>query len=166
MKIVHSSAVIIDEYRYKLERIWSFLHPKLVVGMLNPSTADKDVNDPTISFLIEWAFGQGFGGIHVVNEKAFRSSSPAIMMLEDDPRGPLNPRYMDSAMAYAKETSGVALAAWGNGCDGRLFIRMAKKHGVRMICLGTTQSGAPKHPMARGVHRIPRDQKPITWSPA
>jgi len=30
-------------------------------------------------------------------------------------------------------------------------------------CWGLTKSGAPKHPMARGNHRIPKDQKPILW---
>jgi len=35
--------------------------------------------------------------------------------------------------------------------------------GVPLVCLGTTQSGAPKHPMARGGHRISRDQQPIEW---
>lgn len=30
-------------------------------------------------------------------------------------------------------------------------------------CWGTTAGGAPKHPMARGKHRIPPDQRPILW---
>jgi hypothetical protein len=30
-------------------------------------------------------------------------------------------------------------------------------------CWGKTGSGAPKHPLARGLHRIPADQKPILW---
>ncbi|WP_408586462.1 hypothetical protein [Novosphingobium sp.] len=30
-------------------------------------------------------------------------------------------------------------------------------------CWGKTKAGAPKHPMARGAHRIPADQKPILW---
>jgi hypothetical protein len=57
------------------------------------------------------------------------------------------------------------LVAWGN--DGneraRWFARYIGAKGVQMVCLGTTQSGAPKHPMARGLHRIPRDQMPIEW---
>lgn len=34
---------------------------------------------------------------------------------------------------------------------------------VEWICLGTTQSGAPKHPLARGLHRVPPEFKPIRW---
>lgn len=30
-------------------------------------------------------------------------------------------------------------------------------------CWGKTAAGAPKHPLARGVHRIPRNQAPILW---
>lgn len=33
-------------------------------------------------------------------------------------------------------------------------------------CWGMTSSGAPKHPMARGKHRIPADQKEILWKAA
>jgi hypothetical protein len=28
---------------------------------------------------------------------------------------------------------------------------------------GLPETCAPKHPMARGVHRVPDDQKPILW---
>ena len=30
----------------------------------------------------------------------------------------------------------------------------------------TTLSGAPKHPLARGQHRIPDDQEPMQWWPS
>lgn len=33
-------------------------------------------------------------------------------------------------------------------------------------CWGTNADGSPKHPMARGAHRIPADQKPIIWRKA
>lgn len=165
LRILESSAVIIGDYRYELLRIWDKKLHRLVVGMLNPSTADADANDPTITFLMDWAFLNGFGGLQVVNENAFRSSSPLRMMLEDDPRGPKNMFYLGKALRYASNTSGVALAAWGNGSDGKRFTAFAELYEVRLICLGTTQSGAPKHPMARGVHKIPKNQPAITWRP-
>lgn len=36
-------------------------------------------------------------------------------------------------------------------------------NGVKLDCLGTTGSGAPKHPLARGKHRIPADFAPVAW---
>lgn len=163
MKFTTGSAVIIGDYRYELRRIWNKYLPLLVVCMLNPSTADAEVNDPTIKFLMAWADLQGYGGLLVVNENAFRSPSPQAMRLEDDPRGPYNTRYLDAAIRYAKETTGKALAAWGNGCDGRRFTTLAEAHGVDLICLGMTNDGSPKHPMARGKHKIPTNQPPILW---
>jgi hypothetical protein len=35
-----------------------------------------------------------------------------------------------------------------------------------IYCLGTTSSGAPKHPLARGRHRVPRDQQFALWRAA
>lgn len=34
---------------------------------------------------------------------------------------------------------------------------------VEFLCLGKTLSGAPKHPLARGKHRVPSDFKPVPW---
>ena len=32
-----------------------------------------------------------------------------------------------------------------------------------IYCLGTTGGGSPKHPTARGKHRVPDDQQPVLW---
>ena len=37
-----------EAYRYKLSRIWNSDKPMVMFIMLNPSTADADVDDPTI----------------------------------------------------------------------------------------------------------------------
>jgi hypothetical protein len=157
-------------YRYELRRTWDFRKPALVVCMLNPSTADHRDDDPTIQTLIHFARLWGYGGLLVVNLNAFRASSPKVMMAAVDPVGPENQKYIDAAFAYAFQNGGAALAAWGNdgefGLRDDWFIRRAKRHGVRLDCLGTTNSGAPKHPLARGRHRIPRDQRPIMWRAA
>lgn len=161
---MQSSAVIYGKHRYLLKRIWGAGHI-LVVCMLNPSTADATKNDPTILTLIHFAKLWGYGGIWIVNEYAFRASKPSEMRAAADPKGRHNDAFLDRACEYAGYTSGVALVAWGNGCDGERFQRFAKRYRLRLLCLGFTQSGAPKHPLARGLHRIPRDQQPLPWSP-
>lgn len=155
-------------YRTELRRIWDASLPLLPVCMLNPSTADAQVDDPTILTLIHFARRWGYGGLLIVNLADFRASKPTDMFAADYPCSTENARHQYLALAYAKENRKEVLVAWGNhgatyGAD-RLFVDTAKSLGVRTICLGLTLSGAPKHPMARGRHRIPRDQHPLPWS--
>jgi hypothetical protein len=156
-------------YRYELRRIWDTGKPMLVVCMLNPSTADSSINDPTVLTLIHFGKLWGYGGLLIVNLYGFRSSSPAEMFSKGAAAiGPLNEKYTFAAIKYAKENGGKLLAAWGNGGHEKaiFFAERVTCAGVELICLGTTQSGAPKHPLARGKHRIPRDQMPIVWRTA
>ena len=153
-------------YRYWLKRVWDDARPLLVVCMLNPSTADASMNDPTILTLIHFARLWGAGGLYVVNEYAFRSPHPSVMAKAADPTGPGNSAAIEQAVHYARSTTCWALAAWGNGGrnDG-LFSLWAAMSNVQLMALGTTKDGSPKHPLARGVHRIPRDQQPLLWMP-
>ena len=47
---MNKTAVLSDDniYRYQLSRIWDEEKPKILFIMLNPSTADEFVEDPTI----------------------------------------------------------------------------------------------------------------------
>lgn len=151
-------------YRGVLKHVWDDSRPLLVVGMLNPSDADAERDDPTM-LALDW-FGKAwrYGGLWIVNEYAFRSPSPAAMRQAADPVGYLNELHVDEAMMYAACTTGWALAAWGNhGTADGLLVRTAAARSVRFMCLGKTLSGAPKHPMARGLHRVPRDTLPTVW---
>lgn len=165
------AAVISDDgvYRYELERGWDPGAMPLVCCMLNPSTADHQVDDPTIQALIHFAKLWGYGGLLIVNLFAFRSSSPTVMMSADDPVGPENQDRLEKLLKRAAELQAQVLVAWGNdgGFEGgdQRFIARAAEHGVDLVCLGQTQHGHPKHPMARGLHRIPRDQQPIPFIP-
>ncbi len=165
------SAIISDceDYRVELRRIWNDDLPLLVVCMLNPSRADHEVEDPTLLTLIHFARLWGYGGLLIVNLYSYRSPSPKVMFAVGERAvGPENDQYLAAAVAYARENGGLLLVAWGNGGNDRSdwFVQFVQSSGVGMICLGTTLSGAPKHPMARGLHRIPRDQMPINWRPS
>lgn len=158
-------------YRYWLEREWEKGKTALVTVMLNPSTADADREDPTLLALIHFARSWGYGGLVVVNLYAWRSPSPAEMMREPARMGPDNRRRLNEAMLMAAVHGGAALAAWGN--DGNFegeadwfTNRATNEFGINLLCLGTTQSNAPKHPLARGQHFIPRDQEPKIWRSA
>lgn len=154
-----------DEYREDLTRVWEPQAYLLVVGMLNPSDADAARNDPTVMALIDFATRWGFGGLRIINEYAFRSPTPKALAAAADPVGPGNPDAVLDALVYAKVTTGWFLGAWGNGGrnDG-LIVRTAKSLELSIMCLGLTANGSPKHPLARGVHRIPRDTLPTRWT--
>ncbi|AJD42998.1 DUF1643 domain-containing protein [Rhizobium sp. SEMIA 4085] len=174
--LIKKAAVISDcgRYRYELTRVWEKGRPLLVTCMLNPSTADADNDDPTICALIHFGKAWGYGGLLVVNLFAFRSSSPIVMMSSHYPRGPKNVQFIETALTVARLQNTPALAAWGahgahhaslnDGEGGQdWFCGRARHQTVDLVCLGLTKEGFPKHPMARGVHRIDRNQQPVMF---
>ncbi|MBB3297839.1 MULTISPECIES: DUF1643 domain-containing protein [unclassified Rhizobium] len=157
-------------YRDELRRVWDSTKPFLVVCMLNPSDADHLRNDPTVRVLIWFAKLWGYGGLIIVNLHAFRSPSPKEMMRAKDSIGPRCNEFIDGAFIIARYQNTPVLAAWGNGGDylgrDKWFMHRARQQLVDLVCLGLTKDGFPKHPMARGVHRIARDQQPIIFQNA
>jgi len=152
---VEKSASISDcgRYRYGLERRWDRGAKMLPIIMLNPSTADADIDDPTIRRCMWFARRESFGGIAVANLFAFRATSPAEMMAADDPYGPEGSEAIEQLLSAAAYHDVPVLAAWGargsyRGRD-KMVIISAKGAGVRLVCLGTTKDGHPIHPLYR-----------------
>lgn len=114
--------------------------------MLNPSTADSRQDDPTIRRCIGFAKREGFNELIVANLYALRSPSPADLWTADNPVGPDNDEWLETVM----QLSGKVICAWGaNAKPDRVdaFISMARAAGKKLHCLGTTKSGAPRHPL-------------------
>ena len=151
--LIQRGASISDcgRYRYSLTRKWELGAYSLPIIMLNPSTADADVDDPTIRRCMAFARREGFGGIRVMNLFAFRATSPADMKASDDPIGPNCSTHLEDILAIAAEAELPVLAAWGThgsfrGRDEAVKIS-AKGWGTKLVCLGTTKDGHPKHPL-------------------
>ena len=53
--------------------------------MLNPSGADAQVNDPTITRCINFALSWGYGRLEVVNLFAYRTSKPSLLKQVTEP---------------------------------------------------------------------------------
>lgn len=129
-------------YRYTLGRHWEEARP-LVWVMLNPSTADATVDDPTIRRCIGFAQAWGYSGIHVVNLFALRSKDPSDLLRHPDPVGPENLEHVEAALAWAP----FVIAAWGAFDKLHSPVEdMVRAHRGAM-CLGHTKKGAPKHPL-------------------
>jgi hypothetical protein len=144
------SAVIskCGEYRYRLTRNWG-PKPMLPFVMLNPSTADANVDDPTIRRCMGFAEREGAGGIIVSNLYAFRATSPDDMFNAIFPTGPQNESYL-SQLAFEAVGAGMPIVcAWGTLGDENASwaICLFREAGVRLVCLGKTKDGHPRHPL-------------------
>ena len=149
---VQRSAVISDcgRYRYELRREWA-PGPTAVFVMLNPSSADAEIDDPTIRRLAGangFARHCGCGSLLVVNLYALRSADPAALWDADDPVGPDNDRHLWSAAATAMATGGPLVGAWGaNAKPERIAAVLAIPGMDRLQALDVTKAGQPKHPL-------------------
>ena len=76
---MQSGAVITGDYRYLLWREWDNSHKTVSFIMLNPSRADAQVNDPTITRCINFAKSWGYGRLEVVNLFAYRTPKPSLL---------------------------------------------------------------------------------------
>lgn len=166
-----SPAVISDcgSYRYALWReIPQRLGDRRLVGtclfvMLNPSTANADRNDPTISRCLRFAERWGYRRLAVGNLFAYRSANPRVLGRVDDPVGPDNHTWLDSLVTEAD----TLIVAWGAVAGSAAKgAHVAHLLAANPKCLGTTASGAPKHPLARGRHRVPDEFEPVPFTPA
>ena len=165
--------------RLLLMRRWGPGPTACVIGH-NPSTADGTKDDPTSRWWNAWFQLFGFGGYAAVNLYPWCSAKPADVYARVDgiDRGDWGARdelhfvNLPEVVAQAKKADQV-FVCWGAIARDCLWldqvveeIQSGEEPYPDLWCWGKTASGAPKHPMARGAHRIPTDQKPILWRAA
>ena len=142
-------------YRYRLWRTWNSDAPRVLFVLLNPSTADERVNDPTIRRCIGFARTWGYGGVEIVNIFAYRSTDPAALRELSDPIGPRN----DYHIRAARRRSARCIAAWGNHGThldrGTHVLRTLRRLGD-VDCLSETKTGQPGHPLYISSRTLPR----------
>ncbi len=119
--------------------------------MLNPSTADASLDDPTIRRCIGFARREGCARMTVVNLFALRSADPWLLLSAEDPVGPDNMATITREIRYHM-TAGLVVCAWGahpGSLSTRAYdtIDWIKATGAPLKCLGKTKSGAPRHPL-------------------
>jgi hypothetical protein len=135
-------------YRYWLGRRWSD-RPAATFVMLNPSTADDVRDDPTIRRCHRFAASWGYGALHVVNLYALRATNPRELWTVADPVGPQADHWLRVAARYARTHDAPLVAAWGvHARTDRVNQVLGGIEGMdRLLALGTTTSGAPRHPL-------------------
>lgn len=146
----YNSAVISEcgRYRYLLERRWG-AGRLLPFIMLNPSTADAEEDDPTIRRCIRFAQREGFDGIRVANLYAYRATDPKELGEAGDRFGPDNNLTLIDLARYAHENSTPIVCAWGANEHAPYGAATAMEWLTtsKLVCFGTTMSGAPRHPL-------------------
>lgn len=149
MMFLESSAVIspCGRFRYRLYRRWA-PGALLLYIMLNPSTADGEVNDPTIRRCVWFASNHGYGAMLVVNLFAFRATKPADLKRAEIRVGPDNDLHIREAV---KESTTVCVA-WGAhaaeyGSRPSRVLDLLRELGVEPVCLGCSRDGLPRHPL-------------------
>jgi len=175
VKLENKVEVTVGEYRYLL----SGDVPARYVGegtamyiALNPSVAGALRDDPTWLHMGDFTQRLGYRRQVVGNVFGYRTTFP-----HEIPRnlaravGPDNDHHLLGAMREAA----IVIAAWGAGGNKSLrdmiayrvpTIRaLAELAGRELMALAVTSDGSPKHPHARGLHRIPDDARPAPWRP-
>lgn len=149
-----SKAAIISPcgtYRYELYRWWGVVPRRWVLWvMLNPSTADAEIDDATIRRCIGFSRAWGYDGLMVGNLFAYRSTDPKALRGVPDPVGPDNRNHLRSMLSQA---SGI-VCAWG---DVKVFTPSMiesiliggglNNNECAAQCLGKTKGGYPRHPV-------------------
>ena len=131
------------KYRYSLSRIWDKQKKFVLFIGLNPSTADEEVDDPTIRRCSGYAQKWGYGGFIMVNLFAYRTTLPSNLKKVKYPVGRDNDKYI----VKLSEKADITIAAWGN--NGNLYRRDKQVMSLvpNLMCLRVNKSGQPAHPL-------------------
>jgi hypothetical protein len=131
-------------YRYWLSRIWNEDKPRIIFIMLNPSTADHMIDDPTIKRVIQFSMDWGYGGVYVVNLYAYRSTKPKGLETTSDPVGPENRKHILTLIQNKELKVDRVVYAWGNGEKEPDWLREIVKEP---FCIALSKKGIPRHPL-------------------
>lgn len=140
-------------WRWWLERRWDgqpIGSPGfgVVIGM-NPSTADLDVDDPTVAGCVFRArYRWGMPGLVMLNAFAYRATDKKRLLEVDDPVGAEN----NAMILHYARSAALVVVAWGQppkplSGRGAALAKLLHDAGVTPLCFGVNNDGSPKHPL-------------------
>ncbi len=143
-------------WRYTLIREWDSTLPRVMFLLLNPSTADENVDDPTNRRGLGYAMDWGYGTCVFCNLFAFRTPYPKEMKAAADPVGPENDWFLLAEWGKAD----LVVAAWGIHGTHRGRDKEVAELFPDLQCLGVTKAGDPRH-----ILYLKKSEKPRPWGP-
>lgn len=162
--------------RWTLTREWGHGKSACFIGH-NPSTAGHEKEDPTSVAWIHFSKLWGCGRYTAVNLYPFRTPDPQACRdwANWDRNGPdwyVRDALMmnEGIVAQEAKRADIVIACWGAIALDDVWneqiieaVTTGAEPWPNLYCFGLTSSGAPKHCLARGKHRVPRDQQPILY---
>lgn len=144
------------KHRYDLQRDFSHGPRTVLFLMLNPSTADAVVDDPTIRRCCGYAKAWGFDRLIVGNLYSYRATDP-----KDLPKVGSRGDSWEFITGQQIQMADLVVCAWGTNADKtdsedmhRTIIGLGKvPHYLRL-----TKNGFPSHPLY-----LPKDLEPTPW---
>ncbi len=165
MILTGASGAIFSEdrvYRHLLWRLTGKPGPLLLALMLNPSIANAERSDPTVSRQIKRASLLGCtGGLIVANAYDLVSTDPGALKTHPQPLSLDNDRHIRAAAQIVATSRGICIAGWGKHCSTE---RMNQLHSmfqemqIPLMCLRQNEDMSPMHPLYIGYN-----VKPMPW---
>jgi hypothetical protein len=135
----------------------------LLIWMLNPSTADEEKNDPTISRVCRLAENEGYSRVLVVNLFAVRATRSSDLWLHQDPFGQDNWQTWENTLKEMNPDRDTVCVAWGRSPKGRnrllqFISALVKASQCLKFWTGSIMTwrqnldGSPRHPLYISYH--------------
>lgn len=156
-EILHETSVgamldVTRRYRYQLWRSWDESRPRAVFILLNPSTADEQIDDRTVLKCVRFAKRWGCGSAWLCNVFAWRAPHPDELLQVADPVGPENDDWIVRTATPDGGPLPVVVCGWGPtveqlGRRDRHVLELLRAAGVTPHYLRLTKGGHPEHPL-------------------
>lgn len=149
--------------RWTLTRDWAEHGWRVLFLGHNPSTAGHELEDPTTLAWQHFARLWGARGYTAVNLYPFRSPNPKDVYAWVPGRFDAIAENAALVVQEAQKAATVVACYGAIAQDQRLADYLLRAMDCNIYVFGHTAGGVPKHVMARGKHRVPRDQQPLLW---
>ncbi len=151
-------------YRYLLTRnITATSNRVLLVCMLNPSTADEEKNDPTISRVCRLAENGGYGRLLVLNLLGVRATNPMDIWSHENPQGIDNWKTWEYVLKDLVPERDNVCVAWGRApvarnqlcqfipalVEASFYLKVWTQPLMTWV---KNADGSPRHPLYIKVH--------------
>lgn len=154
--VVDADAHIDRGHRFHLYRQLASGEGTVLWIMLNPSVADADRPDPTLTRCISYSHREGYRRLEVVNLFSRITADPAALLPASITGAQVS--RAEEIIRWAASNANAAICGWGSWGPNQVcrdmvanrsaFVLSVLEHyRVPTWCLGRTASGAPRHPL-------------------